>query len=106
MPSKQTVNRASQFLAFDALKGFRTYLKQKERVVVQRKVLMEDHLIQLDRKIHKVTKGMMLQVVYYDKDEYVQVEGIVANIDIEYKRYIQIVNTRIPLKDIYEISFV
>ncbi len=106
MQNKDTSKRAAQFLSFDALKGFREQLKKKERIVVNRKILMEDSLIELNTRIHEVRSGMMVQIIYYDIDEYVQLEGLVAKIDLEYKKSIQIVNKVILLKDISSISFV
>ncbi len=97
--------RASQFLAFDALKGFREKLKEKERVRVTRKILMEGHLQELNEKIHNLQKGQMVKIVYFDQDDYVEMQGLVAKIDLLYEKQIQIVQTKIALCDIYEIFF-
>lgn len=95
--------RAYIFQAFDALKGFRELLKEKERVVVEKRELSEDDLKILDQKIHEVQKGDMLRIVYYDGKEYIQKTGILSKVDIE-QRYIQIVKQIIELDRIVEMD--
>ncbi len=95
--------RAYIFQAFDALKGFRELLKEKERVVVEKRELSEDDLEILDQKIHEVQKGDMLRIVYYDGKEYIQKTGILSKVDIE-QRYIQIVKQIIELDRIVEMD--
>lgn len=95
--------RAYIFQAFDALKGFRELLKEKERVVVEKRELSEDDLEILDQKIHEVQKGDMLRIVYYDGKEYIQKTGVLSKVDIE-QRYIQIVKQIIELDRIVEMD--
>ena len=95
--------RAQICQSFDALKGFREILKEQERIVVPKKILSEDDLTELDYKIHQVKVGMIIQVVYYDKVQYVQLEGVVSKINLDTK-IIQIVKTKINLKNIIYIS--
>ena len=64
------------FLPFDSLKGFRDYLKCKERVVVDKKQLSSDACEVLDRKLQQIQKGQMVKIVYYDQQEYVEVERV------------------------------
>lgn len=104
MQNKNHVERAKLFLSFDALKGFRSYIKEKERVVVQKPSLSEDDYFNLDRKIHYIKKGMVITIVYYDKGEYIKLTGMVAKIDLDYSRSIRIVNDVISLKNIIEIN--
>lgn len=94
--------RAYIFQAFDALKGFRELLREKERIVVEKRELSEDDLEILNRKIHQIQKGDMLQIVYYDEKEYVQKTGIISKIDFDQK-YIQMVKEKIALDCIVEI---
>lgn len=101
---KTRASRAQIFQSFDALKGFREILKEKERVIVPKKILSEDNLAELDFKIHLVRIGMIIQVTYYDKDQYIQIEGIVSKINLDTKM-IQIVKTKLDLKSIVDIKF-
>ena len=82
---KTRANRAQIFQSFDALKGFREILKEKERVIVPKKMLSEDDLAELDYKIHQVKIGMIIQITYYDNGQYIQIEGKVAKLDPDCK---------------------
>ena len=96
--------RARQFMPFSALKGFHALLKEKERVIIARKELSEEDLRELSEKIVLVKKGMMIKVVYFCEGEYVAAEGMVANIDLTFRK-LTVVKTRISFDDILEISF-
>lgn len=105
MQNKQNhTSRAKLFLPFDSLKGFRDYLKCKERVVVDKKELSSDACEVLDRKLQQIQKGQMVKIVYYDQQEYVEVEGLVSKFDPEYLHIIQIVDKVIHFRDIIEIQ--
>ena len=44
------LNRAKLFLSYDALKGFKERIHAKERIVVEKPILSEDQLYELDWK--------------------------------------------------------
>ena len=96
-------NRPSIFQSFDALKGFREMIEAQERVVVKKRILSEDDLEILDRKIHLIKEGMMVKITYFDKNQYVLKEGILAKINYNTK-FIQVVKTKINMKDIVDIQ--
>ena len=95
-------DRAKQFMPFSALKGLEEALAEKEKIVVPRIELSEDSAVELDRKMHTLERGKMAPVVYYHKDEYLKLTGMVAKID-ENARILQIVNTKISFDDIFDI---
>lgn len=97
--------RAQIFQSFDALKGFREILKKQEKVIVSKKILSEDDLAELNYKVHQIKVGMMIKVVYYDKGQYIQLEGKVAKLNFDTK-IIQIVKTKINLKNIIHIDLI
>lgn len=97
------IQRAHIFSAFDALKGFRELLKEKERIIVSKRILSEDDLEILNRKIHEVTLGMILTVVYFDNGDYVQFTGRVAKVKLD-EQYVQIVKKKINIKSIVDIQ--
>lgn len=97
--------RAQMFQAFDALKGFREILKEQERVLVPKKILSEDDLNELNYKIHQIKVGMIIQIVYYDKNQYIQLEGIVSKTNLDTK-LIQIVKKKINLLNIVDVEVV
>lgn len=96
-------NRAKQFMPFAALKGYEEALRAKEKIVVEKIELSEERKAELDFKLHQIQKNDMITVVYFLKDEYIKLEGMVSRLDID-ARVIKIVNTKIPFDDIYEIS--
>lgn len=105
MRTKQSpMMRAQQFQSFESLRGYQTYLREKERIIVPKKELSIDDCEELNHKIHMIQKGQMIQLIYYDQDAYVKIEGIVHCIDLEYKRRVQIVDKIIPIEDIIHID--
>lgn len=97
------VSRAKQFLAYDSLKGFKSYLKKKERIIIKRKELLVDAKDELDWKLKQIKIGKMLRVVYYDVDNYVSDEGMVTDLNLELKKLI-IVDRVINILDIVQIE--
>ena len=97
------IQRAHIFSAFDALKGFREMLEEKERVVVPKRLLSEDDLEILNQKVHAIEKGMMITLIYFDNGDYVQRTGRVVKVSFD-EQYIQIVKSKIPLKSIVDIQ--
>ena len=97
-------DRAKQFMPFAALKGLPDALTAKEKVIVPKIELSEEMAEELDRRMHELAKGRIATVIYFRKDEYIKITGMVARID-ETSRLLQIVNTKIPFDDILEIAF-
>lgn len=97
------IQRAHIFSAFDALKGFREMLKEKERVVVSKRMLSEDDLEVLNQKVHAIEKGMMITLIYFDNGDYVQRTGRVLKVNFD-EQYIQIIKSKIPFKSIVDIQ--
>ncbi len=96
-------NRAKQFMPFAALKGYKEALRGKEKIVVEKIELSEEKKIELDYKIQQIQKNDIVTVVYFLKDEYIKLEGMVSRLDKD-ARVLKIVNTKIPFEDIYDIS--
>lgn len=96
-------DRAKQFMPFAALKGLPDALALKEKITVDKIELSEEMAETLDQEMHKLSKGKIATVVYFNKEEYLKTTGMVARID-ETSRLLQIVNTKIPFDDILEIN--
>ena len=96
--------RAAQFMPFAALKGLDEALAAKEKIIVPKKELSEEMLSELDEKMKQIEKGSLITVVYYDKEEYIKMTGIVSRIDPSAK-VLQVVNRRIDFEDILAINF-
>ena len=95
--------RARQFLAFDAVKGLKEALQEKEKIIVEKIDLSEDAQEELAYKINQVKTGTIIKITYFEKGEYIELTGMVTNIDPIY-RTITIVKKKIPLDDIYQIK--
>ena len=96
--------RAKQFMPFAALKNLPEALAAKEKITVPKIELSEEMAEELDRQMHMLRKGKMATIVYFHKDEYIKITGMIARID-ETSRLLQIVNMKIPFDDILEITF-
>lgn len=95
--------RAAIFRSFNSLQGYQELLQEKEKIIVPERILSEDDLEILNRKIHRVQKGMMITIEYRENQEYIQQTGIVSKIDLQ-NGYIQIVKKRINLRNIVDIQ--
>lgn len=96
-------DRAKQFMPFAALKGLPEALAAKERIIVPKVELSEEMAGELNRKMHLLQKGEIATVVYFHKDEYMKITGMVARIDTT-SRLLQIVNTKIDFDDILDVE--
>lgn len=96
-------DRAKQFMPFDALKGFREALKEKEKICVPKIELTEYAKAELDASLQQIKKNDMITVVYYKDQEYLKITGMVSRFDIS-ARILKIVNTKIPFDDLYQIE--
>ena len=86
-------------MPFDALKGFKEAIKEKERIVVEKKEMTEDLYEELNLEFKKIKKGSIVKVIYYSKDEYIEYTGMVSEVN-ESARYIKVVKEKISLDDI------
>ena len=96
-------NRAKQFVPFAAVKGYEEALRVKEKIVVEKIDLSEERKEELDFKLHQIHKNDIINVVYFYKDEYIKIEGMVSRLDTD-ARVLKVVNTRIPFDDIYDLG--
>lgn len=96
-------NRAKQFMPFDALKGLRAALAEKERMIVEKRELSEEQKEELDRKLKQIEKQDIITVEFFDKGEYVKVTGVVSGLDLS-GRVIKIVNQKIPFDVISDLQ--
>lgn len=105
MLGKNKAERAKIFMPFAALKGFEEALREKEKVVVKKRDLNEEEILMLNQKMATLEKGQMIKVVYFNKDEYVEIQGLVARLD-KVLGNITVVNTKIDFKDILFLEII
>jgi hypothetical protein len=96
-------DRAKQFMPFAALKGYEEALRKKEKITVPKIILTEDSQEILNSKLQQVKIGDIITAVYYKDGEYIELTGMVSKIDTTF-RFIKIVNTTIPLDELYDIN--
>ena len=101
------VNRAAQFLPFDALKGLSEEIQSRieKRSRVERKELSEERKEEISAVLCKINKGTTVMVQFYSVGHYYEVEGVVLNINLPY-HYLVIGQQKIFFDDIYEICIV
>lgn len=99
------VQRAKIFSSFDSLKGYKDLLREVEKEPVQPRVLAEDDIEELNRRIYEIQKGMMVRIEYWSCGEVKAITGVVAKINIALNE-IQVVKTKIDLKKIIWLEFV
>ena len=99
--------RAKQFMPFAALKGFEEEIALAEFRPVDKVEFCEDAAEELDRKLHDIHPGDMVEVVYYTKTArggtYLRRTGMVSKVDLV-DRTLTVVKTPIPFSDLYDID--
>ena len=90
--ARRHADRARQFMPFASLRGYYDFIREQERVKEPRRELSD--------VLGKTARGVMLRVVFYDKDHYETAEGLVSEFDPVF-RSLCIVRRKIPFSDIY-----
>ena len=68
------LDRAKQFLPFDALSGFREALKEKEIEYEEKIELTEESLEELQKEFNKLEKGRNVNIIYYKNNQYINIK--------------------------------
>lgn len=97
--------RAKQFMAFDALKGFKEAIAAKERFTEPRRELSDTRIQEINKKLTELTPGQLTSVVFYDEleENYLQITGSVKKIDYRCD-ILRIGETAIDFQEIYELE--
>lgn len=98
-------DRAKQFAPFDALKGLREALREKEieHERKQKKELSEEAAQEIQSVLLKIKKGDKVKISCYESGYYITVEGLISKINYVY-RYIVIGEGKVFFDDIYELK--
>ena len=104
MPLSQ---RAKQFAPFDALKGLKEAIAQKEHTPTPRRELSEDAIAEINTRLSNLKPGQLATVVYYCDytQEYHQLTGKVSKVD-PYWKAVTIGNISIDFAELYQIEMV
>lgn len=97
--------RAKQFAMFDALKGLREAIAEKEQHYSPRKELSEDRITEISQQLSLINKGDYVSISYYCQygKQYRRLSGHVLSIDCYWKA-IQIGTVSISFDEILEID--
>ena len=101
-PKMQRAERAKQFMPFDALKGFREALAEKERVTVPKKEFSEEYSAGLDGRLRRIRRKDFVTAEYYRDGEYVRVTGEVTGISAG-EQVLVVGDERIPFRDLSDL---
>ncbi len=94
--------RAKQFMAFSPLRGYYDLIRQKQKIVIEKKELTNDSAEELSYKFNQLKLGQIVTVIYFCIDEYVKCSGMVSKIDPN-ERSLSIVKNKINLENIISI---
>lgn len=95
--------RAKQFIPFSALKGLDEELKRAEKVLCQKRELLEDEAEELNRKLTDIEAGSRIEIEYYRMGEYVKKKGTVKRVDDVY-RVIEVDDKKIKISSIVSLK--
>ena len=101
--TNKKADRARQFLPFNSLRGYYDLVKKAQIVKADRKVLAEEEAIIISDKLNKLKRGMLVTITYYKDYGYIDITGMIANLDLVYRK-ITIVSEIINFDDIINIE--
>lgn len=97
------IDRAKQFLPFDALSGFRQAISKIEEELDDRKELSEDLEKMLDLKIRTLKRGDKIMVTYYEQNKYLEIIDSLIKVD-KVLHSIKLKSKTIKLKDVIDVK--
>ncbi len=97
--------RAKQFMAFDALKGFKEAIAATECYTEPKKELSDSQIEYINQNLVSLRKGETVIITYYGayEERYIQLTGIVEKIDL-YWRTLMVGKVVIDFSEICEIE--
>ena len=98
-------DRAKIFLSFAALKGFEDALREKERIIVEKKIISDEMRLTISYRLNAIKKKDMVKVVFFNDGEYVEIQGLVSKVD-SINQELTVVKTIINFNDIYELRII
>lgn len=101
----KNVDRAKQFLPFEALKGFKEAIRMIENKGDTKKELSEDKANDINKVLQKLEKNNLVKVKYYYLTEYIEVISNFLKID-EINKILYLKDTKINIEDIISINII
>ena len=103
MAIRKKADRAKLFIPFDALKGLKEALREKEKVLCEKKELTEEEIEEISFTLNKINKRYIFKLKYFASNEYLFLQGVVSSIDFTLKK-IKVIKTIINFDDILNIE--
>lgn len=97
----KSVDRAGQFMPFASLKGYYEQLGEREHIKEPRRELSDDEAEELNSVLCGFSVGDTVRIRCYCDDCYINVEGVVTEIDMTFRR-LRIVKRWVNFDDIIE----
>ena len=97
-------DRARQLLPFDALKGLKEALREKEIEYVEKVELSDESKEILSNKLKLIEKSDIINITYYFNRQYKEVKGIVKEISANKQKIILRNDIKINFSDILNIN--
>lgn len=101
----EDLEREKIFMPFDALKGFRQALHEKEIITEPKVDLSEEAQLELSNKLSTLKKHDVVNVEFYSINAYTTICGEITEMNFPYK-YLKIENKKISFEDILKIEYV
>lgn len=100
------LNRAAQFMPFEALNGLGEELRKREEehTRIKKREIEEEDKKEISDMLSKIQKGDMLSVIFYFNGHYFTLEGKLNEID-HIKSYIIVEEAQIDFENIYRLKF-
>lgn len=102
---KEKLNREKQFMPFDALKGFREALREKEIEHEARVELSEEKQQEINELLTGLKRGDKIKITFYENGKYLTVQSKIQKLSFVTK--ILVINDKmIYFKDIRDIKLI
>lgn len=105
MQNDDRLDRAKQFMPFDALKGFREALLEKEKIMDSKVLLSEEQFNYLNDVILSIDIGSTILVTFYSDNKYIDKIFTIKKLSID-KNKIVLNDYKIFLSDIKNIKII
>ncbi len=99
------IDRAKQFLPFDAMKGLKEALAEQEALLskTEKRERSEEDAEALSRSLSRLQTGDAVSTLFFKGGFYVEKQGIIEEFNVIYK-YMKIGGEKIFFDDVYEIA--
>ncbi len=106
-------SRAAQFSPFAALTGYDEAVRETDRLTVEKMILDDDAIEEINRKLNEATlEARTAAITYFVPDllkeggEYIIASGRISKVDVMQGKVTVSDGTVIPMDDIIDVSFI